>query len=144
MQFNPYLVFNGTCAEAFRFYEKVLRGHIDTMSTHGETEARDHVPANWQDKIMHVQMTVGDTILMGSDAPPDHYRTPQGFSVSIQVNDADEADRVFAALAEGGEVRMPIQKTFWAQRFGMLTDRFGIPWMVNCTGAIAVAASGTT
>ncbi|MFN2514191.1 MAG: VOC family protein, partial [Pyrinomonadaceae bacterium] len=75
---------------------------------------------------------VGETALLGADAPPDRYETPRGFSVTIQINDPAEADRVFHALAENGTVQMPIQQTFWAALFGMCVDRFGIPWMVNC------------
>ena len=85
-----------------------------------------------RDKIMHVHMTVGDQVLMGSDAPPGHFEKPQGFSVSLGIDDPAEAERVFNALAEGAQVTMPLQKTFWADRFGMLVDRYGTPWMVNC------------
>ena len=81
---------------------------------------------------MHARMTVGNAVLMDADAPPQFFSQPQGFSVSISVKDADEAQRIFTALAEGGTVRMPLQETFWAKRFGMLIDRFGTPWMVNC------------
>jgi PhnB protein len=132
MRINPYLVFGGECEAAFKFYEKCLGGKIQAMFTHGETPAAPHVPPEWQRKIMHVHLTIGDESLMGSDAPPDRYKKPQGFSVSIQIKEPAEAERVFHALAENGTVTMPIQQTFWSVRFGMLTDRFGIPWMVNC------------
>ncbi len=89
------------------------------------------MPAEWGDKIMHARMTVGNQILMASDAPPGRYNKPAGFSVNIGLTDAAEADRVFNALAEKGQVHMPIGETFWAVRFGMLVDQFGIPWMVN-------------
>lgn len=82
-------------------------------------------------------LTVGDDVLMGSDAPPDHYQKPQGFSVSLQIREPAQAERVFHALADEGAVRMPIQQTFWAARFGMLVDRYGIPWMINCEQAAA-------
>ena len=78
---------------------------------------------------------MGDEVLMGSDAPPDRYEAMRGFSVTIGVNDPTEAERIFHALAESGTVRMPIQETFWAVRFGMLVDRFGTPWMINCERA---------
>jgi PhnB protein len=81
---------------------------------------------------MHARLTVGDEALMGSDVPPDHYKQPTGFSVSIQIKDPADADRIFNALAENGKIQMPIQKTFWATRFGMLADQFGVPWMINC------------
>jgi PhnB protein len=86
-------------------------------------------------KILHARMLIGDYALMGSDAPPDHYAKPQGFSVSLTVKDPAEADRIFTELGQDGDVAMPIQKTFWAARFGMVTDRFGIPWMIHCEQA---------
>jgi PhnB protein len=84
-------------------------------------------------------MTVGSTVLMGSDAPPDHYQAPQGFSLSVGVKEVAEGERIFKELEQGGKVQMPMQKTFWAARFGMVVDRFGIPWMVNCEQAGAAA-----
>ncbi|HLK34207.1 MAG TPA: VOC family protein [Terriglobales bacterium] len=132
MQLVPYLLFNGQCEEAFKFYEKVLGGKIEAMMPHEGTPAAEHVPANWRKKIIHARMVVDDQVLMASDAPPDRYQHPQGFSVHIGVKDAAEAERVFKALAENGKVSMPLDKTFWATRFGMVVDRFGIPWMVNC------------
>jgi PhnB protein len=81
---------------------------------------------------MHARLVVGDKVLMGSDAPPDRYDAPKGFSVSLSVDDEVEAERIFHALAQDGTVQMQLQETFWAVRFGMLIDRFGIPWMVNC------------
>jgi len=90
------------------------------------------VPPEWHDKIMHARLTVGDETLMGSDAPPGRYEAMKGFSVTLGIADPADAERIFQALAQGGTVRMPIQPTFWAQRFGMLVDRFGTPWMINC------------
>ena len=132
MQLNPYLNFNGQCEAAFQFYERCLGGKIVIMMTHENTPMSDRIPADWRGKIMHAHLQLGENHLMGSDAPPEHFQKPQGFSVSLQMTDPAEAERVFAALAEGGAVRMPIQKTFWALRFGMLTDRFGTPWIINC------------
>jgi PhnB protein len=132
MQLNSYLTFNGQCEEAFRFYEQTLGGKIETMLPHTGTPAESHVPAEWRDKIMHARLNLGSSILMGSDAPPERYETPKGFWVNITIKDPQEAERVFQNLAENGSIRMPLQKTFWAVRFGMLVDRFGIPWMVNC------------
>ena len=86
----------------------------------------------WQDKILHASLKIGDTVLMGSDAPPERYEKPKGFSVSLVLDDTGEAERIFKTLSEGGSVQMPIQQTFWAARFGMLTDRYAIPWMINC------------
>ena len=132
MQLNPYLTFKGDCEAAFKFYEKVLGGKIIMMMTHEGTPAASQVPPEWGKKIIHARMTIDDQVLMGSDAPPSHYAKPQGFSVSVSVTDPADADRIFQALAENGTVRMPIQETFWAHRFGMLADKFGIPWMINC------------
>ena len=132
MYLNPYLTFNGTCEAAFQFYEKVLGGKIVAMIPHAGTPAEGHVPPEWRSKIMHGRLTFGDEILMGSDAPPDRYEAMQGFSVTLGIDEPAEAERVFHALAEGGTVRMPIQQTFWAARFGMLVDKFGTPWMINC------------
>ena len=132
MQLNPYLFFNGQCESAFKFYEQLLGGKIVAMMTHAGSPAENQVPPEWREKIIHARMVIGDQLLMGSDAPPGHFQQPQGFSVSLLVDTAEDAERIFPALAENGTVRMPLQKTFWAIRFGMLVDRFGIPWMVNC------------
>jgi len=134
MQASPYLFFDGQCEAALKFYEKYLGAKIEAKTTHAGTPAAEEVPPEWRDKILHARFTVGDTVLMASDAPPGHFKQPQGFSVSLQVKDPAEAERVFHALAEKGTVTMPIQQTFWADRFGMLVDRFGIPWMVNSEG----------
>jgi PhnB protein len=134
MQLDPYLLFNGNCKEAFTFYEKLLGGKIEMMMTHGESPMKDQVKPEWRDKIIHTAMKVGDRVLMASDAPPEHYEPMQGFSVSINVKEPAEAERIFQALAENGQVRMPLQKTFFSASFGMLVDRFGTPWMVNCEG----------
>jgi PhnB protein len=132
MQLNPYLVFNGNCEAAFKFYEKVLGGKIEAMLPHEGTPAAEHVPPEWRNKIMHARLSVGDKVLMGSDAPPDHYEAMKGFSVTLGIDRPADAERIFHALADKGTVRLPIQKTFWAARFGMLVDQFGTPWMINC------------
>jgi PhnB protein len=132
MQLEPYLFFNGQCEAAFKFYAQVLGGKIEAMMTHAGTPAEGEVPAEWRDKILHARLVVGNQALMASDAPPGHDEKPQGFSVSIGLNDLAKAERIFNALAENGTVRMPFQQTFWAAGFGMCVDRFGIPWMVNC------------
>ena len=135
MQLQPYLFFKGDCEAAFKFYERCLSGKIEAMLTHAGTPAENHVPAEWRSKIMHARLVVGDAVLLASDVPPEHHQTPKGFSVSIQVTDPSEAERIFNALADNGNVTMPFAPTFWAQRFGMLVDKFGTPWMVNCPPA---------
>lgn len=132
MQLNPYLIFNGQCAAAFKFYEQVLDGKIAMMMTHGDSPMAEQAPPESRDKIIHARMVVGDKVLMGSDCPDGHYQTPQGFSVTLGIEEPAEAERVFKALSEKGTVQMPIQETFWALRFGMLVDQYGTPWMINC------------
>lgn len=129
---NTYIVFDGSCREAFEFYADILGGDIEDMIPHRGTPAEEHVPEEWLDKLMHASMKLSGGRLMASDAPPGRFERPQGFSVNLSIATADEAERIFAALSEGGSVTMPIEKTFWATGFGMLTDRFGIPWMINC------------
>jgi PhnB protein len=132
MQVNPYLVFNGDCETAIKFYQQVLGAEITMMMTHAGTPMAEHTPPEWHDKILHASLKIGDTVLMASDAPPDRYEKPKGFSVSLVLDDTSEAERIFKALSEGGSVQMPIQQTFWAARFGMLVDKYAIPWMINC------------
>jgi PhnB protein len=132
MEVTPYLNYPGNCREAFEFYEKNLGAKIEVLQTHGETPMKDQVPSDWQNRVMHAQLDLGEGLLFGADSPPDQYEKPQGISVALAVQDPRDAERKFKALAEGGTVTMPIQETFWAQRFGMVTDRYGIPWMVNC------------
>jgi PhnB protein len=133
MLLAPYLAFNGKCKAAFEFYAKALGGQIVMIMTKGESPMAGQTPPDQKGHIMHAAMKVGDYMLEGSDAPPEHYRKPQGFSVALDIKEPAEAERVFKALTENGTVQMPMQETFWAQRFGMLIDQFDIPWMVNCS-----------
>jgi PhnB protein len=135
MQLTPYLNFNGQCKAAFQFYEQCLGGKIVAMFTYGETPAAEHVTPESRDRIIHARLLVGEAVLMGSDSPPEYFEEMKGMSVSLQIDDPAEAERIFHALADGGSVRMPIEETFWAARFGMLVDRFGTPWMINCEKA---------
>lgn len=132
MRLNPYLSFDGRCEEAFRFYERCLGGNLTALLTYGGSPMADQMPSEAHGRIMHARLVVGDQVLMGGDAPQGQCATPQGFCVTLNVEAPQEAERVFHALAEGGSVRMPLQETFWAARFGMFVDRFGTPWMVNC------------
>jgi len=132
MRIETYLAFDGNCAEAFKFYEQCLGGKIAGMTRYGESPMAEQTAPEWRDKIMHARLEVGDQILMGADAPPKMFNGNHGFSVSVTVTDKSEAERIFGALSEGASVRMPLQQTFWSPAFGMLVDRFGIPWMVNC------------
>jgi len=132
MQLNPYLNFKGHCEEAFKSYEKSLKGNIEFLMRNGESPMADKTPSDQKNNVLHATLRFGDQVIMGADAPPEYYEKPQGFSISITVKEVQEAERIFNELSAGGSVRMPLQKTFWAQRFGMFTDRFDIPWMINC------------
>jgi PhnB protein len=134
MQMTPYLSFKGQCEAAFRFYEQCLGGQVEAMFRYAGTPMAEQVPADWQAKVMHGSLTVGDQLLMGGDVAPDRYEEPRGFSLSLQIKSTADAERIFQQLAEGGRVVMPLEQTFWAARFGMVVDRFGIPWLINCEG----------
>ncbi len=134
MQLNTYLNFNGQCESAFKFYEKVLGGKITFKMTWGESPEANKMPAESHKLIMHATLNVGDATLLGADVPPDHYKQPGGMSLSLHFKDKTEGERIFNILAKDGGVQMPFQQTFWSPGFGMCTDQFGIPWMVNCEG----------
>jgi PhnB protein len=135
MRVSPYLNFPGTCAEAFRFYETALGGKIETLQTHGESPAANDVPPDWMDLVMHARLVAGDLVLMGSDAPPGQYKGGGNVYLSLQIADPEHGEKVFNALSEKGNVEMPFGKTFWSPGFGMVVDRYGVPWMVNTEGA---------
>ena len=132
MRLNPHLQFDGQCESAFRFYEQCLGGRIVVMMTYGETPVGDQMQEGWRNKILHTTLAVGSYLLQGGDVPPNSYQKPQGFSVMLNIEDATEAERIFNGLSHNGAVRMSLQETFWAKRFGMLTDQFGTPWTINC------------
>lgn len=133
MRLNSYLHFSGQCEEAFQFYEKCLGGKIEGLFRYEGAPGGQapQVPAGWSNKVMHASMKIGDQILMGMDASPEHFQKPQGFQVNIGVKDVAEGKRIFQALSEKGNVMMPFAPTFWSPGFAMFVDRFGTPWMVN-------------
>ncbi len=135
MRMNPYLSFKGECEEAFRFYERSLGGRVGELFRYGGSPMAGDVPSDWSDKIMHGSIAIADQMLMGGDVAPDRYEAPRGFSLSLQMADAAEAERIFQDLSTGGTIVVPLAKTFWAERFGMVVDRFGIPWLINCESA---------
>jgi PhnB protein len=132
-QLNPYLSFDGTCAEAMRFYEQVFDVKVEMMMTNGQTPTADKMPPGNEDRIAHARMVVDGTVLMAGDSMIgcQPYQGMKGFSLALSYPTAAEAERVFAALSEGGTITMPLEKTFWAESFGMTTDRFGTPWIIN-------------
>lgn len=139
MQLSPHLTFGGQCEAAFKFYERALGGKIVTMLTYGNSPMAEQVPSGWRGKIVHASLTAGETVLTGADVLPEHYVQPQGLYVLVGVDDPVDAERIFHALAENGEVRMAVQETFWSSCFGVLVDQFGIPWEISCEQAPSVA-----
>jgi PhnB protein len=135
MQVNPYLSFSGQCEAAFKFYEQCLGAQLGTIFRYAGTPLADQVPADWRDKVMHGSVTIGELVLMGGDVAPDRYEEPKGFSLSLQIKSTIEAERIFRELSKDGRVTVPLEQTFWAARFGMVVDRFGIPWLINCEGS---------
>ena len=126
------LIFNGQCEAAFKFYERCFGGKIQMMLAWANSPMAADVPPECGAKILYGRITVGDTDLVGADALPQHYAKPQGFSVLLNLDAPAEAERIFHALAEGGTVHMPLQKTFWAFLYGGVIDQFGIRWEINC------------
>lgn len=139
MLFIPYLNFNGNCEEAMAFYAKVLNGKQGPIMRFGDMPPSPDmptVPDSAKNFVMHTFVQFGEQELMGSDSVPELcanavYQKPQGMCISLRVDTVDEGRRIFDALAQGGQVTMPYEKTFWSPGFGMCTDRFGTPWMVN-------------
>ena len=136
MQINPYLSFDGQCEEAFTFYARCFGGQLGQIFRYAGSPMAGQAPPDWQNKVMHGNLTIGGLELMGADVvAPGSHEGSKGFSLSIQIQDATEAERIFRELSAGGRVMMSLEKTFWAERFGMVVDRFGIPWLINCEGA---------
>jgi PhnB protein len=135
MEMHAYLSFNGDCEAAFKFYEECLDAKLGSAFRYAGTPLADQVPANWQNKIMHASLTIGEQVLMGGDVPPDRYEKPKGLSLSLQIKSTAQAEHIFHSLAKDGTIMVPLEKTFWAAGFGMVVDRFGVPWMINCDGS---------
>ena len=142
MSVSPHLHFKGNCGEAFAFYADTFGGTIEMAMTYGDAPGGEHSPPESRNQIIHARVNLNGQLLMGCDAPPERYQAPQGFNVIAQVRDVTDAERIFNALARDGQVLMPFQETFWAHRFGMCTDRFGIPWMINCEKPLAAPGGG--
>jgi PhnB protein len=141
MKLNPQLSlsFNGQCEAAFRCYATCLNGEIAFMLRWGDSPAAAEVPSSWHSNIYHATLNVGGFVIIGSDQPSDRYEQPRGFELVLQMDDPVAAERVFNALADGGTIKMPLQETFWASRFGVLIDRFGVRWSINCEPALEPA-----
>ena len=143
MNTSPHLHFKGNCSEAFTFYADTFGGKIEMSLTYGEAPGADQSPPELKNQIIHARVNLGGPVIMGCDASADRYHRPQGFHVVAQVEKVGDAQRIFNTLANGGQVDMPFQETFWANGFGMCTDRFGIPWMINCEKPQEAIAAAT-
>lgn len=129
----PYLSFNGTCADAMRFYESVLGGKIKVMMSGAETPMADQIPKEFANRIMNAQLELpGGSLLYAGDCPAHlPYEGMKGVNITLNFNHVDEAEAIFNKLAEGGQITMPYSPTFWAKKFGMLIDKFSVSWIIN-------------
>ncbi len=134
MQLSVHLNFDGQCAAAIRQYHRLLGGRIVTLMRYGESPMADKVPVEWRDRIVHATLELEGMQLMGADVAPESYVAPQGFAVVLRIPNVDRARELFGSLAEGGTLRLPFQKTFWSPGYGLLVDRFGVPWEINSDG----------
>lgn len=125
-----HLWFDGQCEAAFGFYHRLLGGELTTMMKYGDSPLAGTVEPRWRDRILHATLRLGDQELLGADVMPKDYARPQGFYALLSLRGLAEAQRVFDALADGGKIGMPLQKTFWSEGFGVVTDRFGVPWEI--------------
>jgi PhnB protein len=130
VQLHTYLNYGGNCEQAFKFYEQHLGGRITMLMRHGEQPGAQNVPPEWANAVLHARMNLGETELLGADIPPDRFQPIRSAYLSLTLGSDQEADRLFALLAEGGQIFMPMQETFFASRFAMLRDRFGTSWML--------------
>jgi PhnB protein len=131
MRITNHLCFNGNCEAAFRFYERLLGGRIQTLQTYGESPLAEQTPAHLRNRIIHATLNLGTQDLFGADVMPEDFEQPAGFFIALNVGDIERARTVFAALSEGGEVRMPFAQTYWSRGFGIVIDRFGTPWEIS-------------
>ena len=128
MKLDVYVNYKGTCEEAFKFYEKHLGGKMNGIMTHSEMQGNPNIPADWSDKVLHAQIEIGGTMLMGADIP--NAEPMRSAYLSLTLDTESEAERVYALLIEGGEIFMKMEKTFFSNRFAMLRDRFGTNWLL--------------
>jgi PhnB protein len=131
VQFTTHLIFQGRCEEAFRFYERLFDGRLQTLLRYGDSPLAGQVEPALHDKILHATLNAGEGVITGADVRPEDYRPPQGFFVLLELRDVQRAQAVFGELAVGGTVGMAFQKTFWSSGFGIVVDRFDVPWEVT-------------
>jgi PhnB protein len=137
MKLYTYLNYGGNCRQAFEFYAEHLGGKITLLTTHGEQPHADQVPADWKNAVLHARIELDDTVLLGADIPPDRFQPMRSAYLSLLTDSVADAERIYALLSDGGQIFMPMEKTFFAERFAMLRDRFGTSWMLLYEGAAA-------
>ncbi len=130
MKLYTYLNYGGNCRQAFEFYVQHLGGKITEITTHGEMPEASNPPPNWRDAVLHARMTLGETVLLGADIPPDRFQPMRSAYLTLIVDSSAEAERIYDLLKDGGQIFMPMEETFFARRFAMLRDRFGTSWML--------------
>ena len=130
MKLDIYLNYGGNCEQAFRFYEQELGGKITMMMRHGEQPNAANVPADWKNAILHARIEFGKTVLMGADIPPDRFQPMRSAYLTLTLDSAEQAERLYALLTDGGQIFMKMEETFFASRFAMLRDKFGTSWML--------------
>ena len=130
MRLTTYLNYGGNCEAAFKFYEQHLGGKINFLMRHGEAPEPSPLGPEWKDKVLHAQMALGGTTLLGADVDPKKFQPMRSAYLTLTLDSTPEAERVYKTLSEGGEIYMPIDETFFAHRFAMLRDRFGTSWML--------------
>jgi PhnB protein len=135
MRISPHLCFDGQCENAFQTYQQILGGTITTLLKYGASPMASQVERRWHDRIVHAALRLGELELTGVDVLSQDYQKPQGFFVTLTVSESADAKRIFSLLSDGGEVRLPFQPTFWSAGFGVLVDRFGVPWEINSAQA---------
>jgi PhnB protein len=131
VRISPHLCFDGQCREAMQLYQAILGGTLQTMLTYGETPMASSMESRWHDMIVHATLVLDEVELTGVDLIPGSYQRPQGFFVTLTVPGVARAKEIFTALGQCGEIKLPFEKTFWSPGFGVLIDRFGIPWEIN-------------
>lgn len=134
MKLVPHLTFDGNCREAFEFYQGLFNGSLD-ITTFGESPAGQHLPDDWKDRIVHATLTLSNSELAGADVSSDEYKKAEGFYLLLEPSKPVEAEKLFHALSENGEVVIPLQEMFWSVAYGSVVDRFGTPWEISCTEA---------
>ena len=131
MRFSPHLCFDGQCRAAMQLYQKILGGRIQTMLTYGESPMASSTDPRWHDRILHATLVLDEVELTGTDMIPGSYHRPQGFFLTLTVDGVTRAKEIFKSLSEGGAIHLPFEKTFWSPGFGVLVDRFHVPWEIN-------------